>query len=297
MMPRRRWLVTGATGQLGGHVLRQLSQRVGTANILALTRVEYHQISGARVARVELADEHLLRTCVADFRPTNIVHAGAMTAVSDCYTHPAEAERVNTAATRVLAEAAAQCGARLVFTSTDMVFAGDAAPYHETDSPRPLSHYGRTKAAAERCLAGFEQALTVRLPLMYGFACTKRDTTFARQIAALRSGKPQRLFIDEYRTPLWLADAAAALIALAHSDLTGLIHVAGPERLSRFDMVERFARLLRIRDARLEPASRLSVESAEPRPEDLSLDGWRFAGSFPSLVPRAICAEALAEPT
>ena len=174
-----------------------------------------------------------------------------------------------------------------------MVFAGDNAPYRESDPPSPRNRYGWTKVAAERELARLEDTLTVRVPLMYGFACTHRETTFAKQIAALRGGQPLRLFTDEYRTPLWLHDAARALIALARSDLTGVIHVAGPERLSRFEMVARFARLLNIPDPNLEPVSRLSIDTPEPRPEDLSLDGSRFVGLFPDLSPRPIHAGAL----
>jgi len=296
-MMRLRWLVTGATGQLGGHVIRRLVREPAAGTILALSRRRFDGPSNVQAASADLADEQHLRSLVADFRPTNIVHTAAMTALNDCCARPADAERVNTHATRVLAEAAAECGAHLVFTSTDMVFAGDAAPYREADSPHPLSHYGRTKAAAEGILAGFDRALTVRLPLMYGFACTSRETTFARQIAALRAGQPLRLFTDEYRTPLWLADAAAALVALARSDLTGLIHVSGPERLSRIEMVQRFARVLNIRAPRLEAASRLSIDAAEPRPADLSLDGAQFAALFPNRAPRPICREALVEPS
>jgi len=294
-MSRERWLVTGASGQLGGHVVRQLAKEVAAADVLALARSEDVE-AGMRCARVDLADEARLRVCVADFRPTNVVHAGAMTAVSDCYARPAEAERVNTQATRVLAEAAAECSARLLFTSTDMVFGGGAAPYREADPPRPPNCYGRTKAAAEQLLADFERTLVVRLPLMYGFPCAKRETTFVKQIAALCSGQPLRLFTDEFRTPLWLPDAAAAVIALARSALTGIIHVAGPERLSRFEMVKRFARLLNIRDPNLQPVSRLSIVAPEPRPEDLSLDSSCFNAAFPGLRPYPLEAVNLAAP-
>lgn len=294
-MAGQRWLITGASGQLGGHIVRQLTQEVAGAKILALAGKGEVGTTGVRVSRVDLADLDALRRCVMDFRPTHIAHVGALTAVGECYARPKAATRINTEATRVLAQAAAHCGARLVFSSTDMVFSGEAAPYRESDSPSPLSHYGRTKVAAERELAGLNYTLTIRLPLMYGFACTQRETTFARQIAALRSGQPLRLFTDEYRTPLWLPDAAAALIALARSDVTGIIHVSGPERLSRFEMVARFAQLLNIRNPRLEPVSRLSIDAAEPRPQDLSLDGSRFVELFPQLAPVLIRAEALIE--
>lgn len=279
---------------MGGHLLRQLARETEPDDLLGLTRAPGDVASGVRAASVDLDDSDALRHAITESRPSHILHVGAMTAVGDCYAQPEAARRVNVAATRVLAEAAAEYGGRLVYTSTDMVFAGNRAPYRESDSPRPLSHYGRTKLAAEQELAKSERTLTVRLPLMYGFPCTRRETTFAKQIAALRSGQPLRLFTDEYRTPVWLADAARALIGLARSELTGIIHVTGPERMSRFELVERFARLLGIDDAKLEAVSRLSIEAAEPRPEDLSLDGSRLAELFPELVPGPIRAEVFA---
>ena len=293
-MAKQRWLVTGASGQLGGYLLRQLAREVDSSDLLGLTRPGKEVADDTRAARVDLDDSDALRATIAEFRPEFVLHVGAMTSVNDCYAQPEAARRVNVAATRVLAEAMAECGGRLVYTSTDMVFAGDRAPYRESDSPSPLSHYGRTKLDAEQELAEFGRTLTVRLPLMYGFPCTPRETTFVNQIAALRSGEPLRLFTDEYRTPVWLADAARALIGLARSELTGVIHVTGPERLSRFEMIERFVRLVGVADAKLETASRLTVNAPETRPAALSLDGARLARLYSAFVPGPIRAEVLA---
>jgi len=211
-----------------------------------------------------------------------------MTAVGACHADPLLAERINRDATRILAESAAACGARMVFTSTDMAFAGDNAPYRPDDAPDARSCYGRSKVAAERAIAAVPGVLIVRIPLLFGRPRTPRSTTFERQVAALRSGAPLRLFTDEYRTPLFLEDAARALVALAQSDLGGVVHVAGPERMSRYELIERVARRLGIDRPKLEPCSRLSIDAAEPRPEDLSLDGSGFVERYPELAPRTV---------
>ena len=292
-MPPLRWLITGASGQLGGHVLRQLSEEPRRHAILGLAG---RGVVGPSVPvrHIDLADADALRACVADFRPTHVMHLGAMTAVGACFAEPARAEAINTIATRVLAQSAAEIGARLLFSSTDMVFDGTAAPYSEADPPQPLSHYARTKVAAEQALTAFSNTLIVRIPLLYGLPSSRRETTFVQQIAALRHGQPLRLFTDEFRTPVWLADAARALVVLARSDLTGLIHVAGPERLSRYDMILVCAKLLGSAQPNLIRASRLDSAASEPRPADLSLNGGRFDRLFPDLKPGPLRAEALA---
>jgi len=295
MAERERWLVTGASGQLGGHLLRQLAADALSPPILALAgRGEV--AAGCSVRRVDLADLASLRAAVRDFRPSHVLHCGALTSVSRAHQEPELAEQINVRGTAALADAVATSGGRLVFTSTDMVFDGEAAPYHEADAPRPITHYGRTKYAAELEVLRRPGSLVVRIPLLYGCPSTRRATTFVQQMEALRARQPLSLFTDEFRTPLWLVDAARALLALARSDLTGVIHVAGPERLSRYELIARCAALLGVRDPVLVPASRVSAASPEPRPADLSLAAERFVAMFPQLAPGPLRPEALTPP-
>lgn len=277
-----RWMVTGASGLLGSHVVRQLVDGERGA-VFALAGQQDVGTPGVETARIDLANLDSLRTAATEFAPTHVIHLGAMTAVGACHQHPQAAEQINVAATRALAESAA--GARFLFSSTDMVFDGNTAPYDEAATPAPLSHYGRTKVRAEEALADLPNTLVVRIPLMYGLPLSQRATTFAQQIAALQNGQPLKLFVDEFRTPVWVADAARALIALAQTDATGLIHVAGPQRLSRHDLVAQAAELLGIAAPRLERISRLDIPAAEARPADLSLVGRRFGALLPDCVP------------
>ncbi|MBI5864829.1 MAG: SDR family oxidoreductase [Planctomycetes bacterium] len=286
------WFVTGASGQLGGHVLRALENDNARKRVVALVRDGGLAASRAAIAPGDLLNPSGLRSAVLAAEPTHVLHVGAMTAVGDCFARPDDARTANTEATRTIAAAAAECGARLVYCSTDMVFAGDHAPYCESDQTRPLSHYGRTKADGERAALECDGAVAARLPLLFGFPCTPRRTTFCAQVDALRAGQPLRLFTDEYRTPLWLEDAARALIALARSTDTGVVHVAGPQRLSRYEMIVETARALGVNAPNLTPISRLDIEAPEPRPADLSLDGSAFLKRHPGFSPRSI-ADAL----
>ncbi|MFN0138106.1 MAG: SDR family oxidoreductase [Phycisphaerae bacterium] len=287
----QRWLITGASGQLGGHVVRLLAGEAHPPTILSVSQRTPPAEFGAGVAHCDLADDGATRALVRDFRPTHLIHSGAMTAVGDCFASPERARLINTVAAHAIAQECAALHARMVFVSTDMVFGGDRAPYREGDPPAPLSVYGRTKADAETAIRDIAGVLVARVPLMYGFACTSRSATFAAQIAAIRARTPLKLFTDEFRTPAWVVDAARALIGLARSNRTGIIHLAGPERLSRIDMARRFAEQLGIADPAFEPTSRLNVPG-EPRPADLSLDASRLTQEFPHLICGPIRAEA-----
>jgi len=293
-MPNERWLVTGASGQLGSHVVARLAADPAVPAICALAGAHDVPFAQADVRRVDLADDGALRAALREFGPTHIVHLGALTAVGDCYRNPARAERVNVGATATIAAHAARHDVRLVFSSTDMVFDGADASYAETDPPRPVSIYGKTKLAAEKEILGDPRALVVRIPLMYGLPLNGRETTFVKQLRALRAGEPLRLFTDEYRTPAWLGDVANGLIELARRpDASGVIHLASAERVSRYELIARCADLLGIKDANLLRTSRLDIDAAEPRPADLSLDVSRLAKRYPELVPGPVRIEGL----
>ena len=290
MKSRKRWLITGATGQLGGHILRQLSLGSDDQEILAISRSPLNaDFPASRI--INLTEKDKLANCIAQYKPTHIIHTGAITAVNEAFTNPELAKEINVNATRIIAESRNPQDCRMVFTSTDMVFDGTSPPYREDSSPAPLSQYGNSKLMAEQSLNDMPNTLTIRLPLMYGFAATSRSTTFANQIQCLKEGKILNLFTDEFRTPIWLTDAAAALIALAQSDITGILHLGGPQRLSRFDVLTECARILGVQSTAFVEVSRLSIESSEPRPEDLSLDSSRFLELMPEFAPGPIRRE------
>jgi dTDP-4-dehydrorhamnose reductase len=283
-----RWLVTGASGALGGYVVRQLLQEAAPANVFALAGRSRVEAAGANVAAIDFCDRAALTAHVRAVRPDVILHLGGVTSLAAAADAVAHARRVNVDATRALADAAAEVGARLLFTSTDMAFDGKSPPYREDDPLRPTNAYGQSKVDAERAVLVRPGTLVVRLPLMYGFALTGRETTFAQQIAALRDGRPVRLFTDEFRAPLWLGDAAAALIALGRTPATGVMHVSGPERLSRYALIEQCAAVLGVSTRNLVPIRRADVPGGADRPADLVLDDSRFRRTLPDVRPRPV---------
>jgi dTDP-4-dehydrorhamnose reductase len=254
-------------------------------------------VAGARPFRVDVGHAAAVATAFADARPDAVIHAAAIARVDECRRDPSRARRVNVDSSRRLAELAADRGARFVFVSTDLVFDGLRGNYREDDAPNPLTFYGGTKADAEAAVLGFRGTTVARLSLLFGPCLTGRTSFFDRMVDALRHGRPVPLFADEWRTPLALSTAAEALIALARSDVTGLLHVGGPKRLSRLDMGRQLADVLGVSPQSIVVTGRDAVPAEEPRPADTSLDSSRWRGLFPDLTwptYRAALAEMLA---
>ena len=271
-------LVTGASGLLGGYLLRHLSGM--DHRVTAWSGSTSGTAFGFQITPMSLTDGDALRRSLLTTRPDVVVHAAAMASVAKCFKAPELAWRVNAEATRELVTLVSELSARLLLVSTDLVFDGSHGNYRELDEAQPLSIYGRTKLAAEEAALGYDRAAVVRVSLLFGPAHGQRRSFFDEQVAAIREARPCQLFSDEWRTPVALSTAASALIRIAESDFTGRLHLGGPERMSRLEMGQRLAGALGCDAASLISVTRDSAAADEPRPRDNSLDSSRWRSLF-----------------
>ena len=72
---------------------------------------------------------------------------------------PEHAKKINIDAAQRLAQISSHLGARFIHISSDMVFGGKDEPYRSTDTPNPISEYGRQKLEAEK--KGYLQWMTI----------------------------------------------------------------------------------------------------------------------------------------
>ncbi len=268
-MPHPRILITGASGLLGGHLCLAAEQE---CEVYGAYHSNKTLVAGTKAIPIDLGSESDLAMKLAELRPQMIIHA-AVLQVDACEREPQLAERVNVAASRSLAQWCEHLRARLVYISSDLVFEGAKGNYAETDSAQPLMLYGKNKLAAEQTvLAACPRACVVRLPLLYGFPAAGGSNFFLNTLARLQRGERVPVFFDQYRTPGWVNNMAAAVWELARSDFHGLVHVAGATRCSRFEMAQIMCRLAGFEETLLQPLSRLEVSMPAPRPQDVSLD-------------------------
>jgi dTDP-4-dehydrorhamnose reductase len=276
-----RLLITGASGQLGAYLLRELRGADGLVSAWSGTHAG--TLFGVRLDPMNLAQPDQVADAFRQARPTTVIHAAAISTIAGCYRNQPLAQQINEGGSALLADLATRTGARLLLVSTDLVFDGNQGWYAEDDVPRPLSAYGRTKAAAEKAVLAAPGSAVARMSLLFGPTINGRPVFFDEQVGALRQGKPVTCFRDEWRTPLSLAAAARALLKLARSDFQGTIHLGGPERLTRLEMARKLAGLLGLDAGVLVAATRDQFSSPEPRPRDTSLNSSRWLTLFPEM--------------
>ncbi len=276
-----RIVLTGASGQLGAYLIDRLV--AAGHDVSAWSGTEVGHRDGLALVPVDLTDAGATDRALAEADPEVIVHAAAISRADVVFRDPDRGRAVNVGATARLAEWSARLGRRLVSISTDMVFDGSRPWNCEDDPAEPILAYGRTKRDAEPAVLATTRGLVARISLLFGPSRSGRASPFDRTLAVLREGRPQTLFRDEFRTPLDLATAAEALVRLAESDVSGLIHVAGHERVSRFDLVRRAASAAGLDPSLVRANCQSDVVLAEPRPADISLDTSKLAALFPDL--------------
>jgi dTDP-4-dehydrorhamnose reductase len=218
-------LVTGGTGYLGSELLRRASGRP-----LAATRLESEPppMPGVEWIRLDVRDAAAVRAALERLRPATVIHTA--------YRQEGEDARATiVGGAEAVARAAAGVGARLVHLSTDVLFDGaKGGEYTEEDEPSPITDYGRAKAEAERIvLSAHPGALAVRTSLIYGGAEPSRHERLACEAARGQGGVV--FFEDELRSPVLVGDLAAALLELAGLDVRGVLNVAGPDAVSRYE--------------------------------------------------------------
>jgi dTDP-4-dehydrorhamnose reductase len=281
------WLVTGAGGALGSVLMRVLcEQRRSAQGVVSLTGASPYV---GKVMRADLTDPRSYEDRLFALAPRVIVHLAGVSTVAGAYDEPERARAINIDATARLLALSEALGARFIYASTDLVFDGESAPYDEHAAPEPGTLYGRTKLEAECYVLAYRRGLVLRFPLLYGLPDVQRTPTFFETLTtSLRNGQPVRLFEDEVRTPLWLDDAARACALLGASELTGVVHLGGPARLSRFEMGQRVAAALNVDPGLLVPSRRAELQAPEPRARDVSLVNGRYRAHFGQAVGRSM---------
>ncbi len=189
-----------------------------------------------------------------------------------CERQPEFTRQRNVTGTLRLTEQLLEQGTKVVFLSTDAVFDGESGGYSEEDPVHPINEYGRQKAEVERELlkmAG-RQCLIIRISRVIGVK--KGDGTLLDEIAdSLTKGRPVMAARDQRFSSLFMDDLPPVLMALQAKNADGIIHVVGPEALSRLEIALTLAKGLEADPKLIRDISLDDIKDGVPRQKNLAL--------------------------
>ena len=228
--PGERYVVIGATGQLGSDLVRTFD-RPG-------------ELTPLSTRDVDILDPAATRSTLEALRPTCVLNTAAYNLVDRAEEDGRSAFALNAEAVGSLADVCQSIGARLVHFSTDYVFDGaKRTPYLETDPPRPLSVYGESKLAGERlALERCERAVVFRVCGLFGLAgfMGKGKGNFVETMLRFgREGRPLRVVSDQVLCPSYTLDLARKVWAVLPKATHPVYHLTNAGQTSWSDFARR----------------------------------------------------------
>lgn len=279
--------VTGASGFLGGNLARFFAP---ACKLVAAGNRNIPSIPGCRCVRCDITSERGVKEFIRSHTPTWVVHCAALTSPDDCAKSPDAARLINTEGTRNIVNYANDAGIPVISISTDLVFDGTKGTrYTENDQPNPLSLYGETKLLAEDfAVSGLPSNAVMRIALSYGRCIPgARGGYLDRLLDAFGRRETQKLYTDQFRTPLFAGDFCTAIYKLITATSAApvqrsstLYHIGGKERISRFEFAMRVAQLYTIDRNLLEPSTMDAAGVTVKRGADCSLAHDRAHDEF-----------------
>ncbi len=200
-------LVTGAKGQLGYDVVKELVSR-GFTHVIGTDKDE-----------LDLTDEKSVKTFVLKLCPKVIFHNAAWTAVDKAEQFPDLVYRINALVPKYLTEAAKEIDATILSISTDYVYSGKGKlPFKEDDLLNPASVYGRTKAEGENFVRSYKKHFIVRTSWVFGI----NGNNFVKTMIRLgQTHQTIQVVSDQIGSPTYTRDLSKLLVDMAQTDKYG----------------------------------------------------------------------------
>ncbi len=232
-------LITGGSGLLGQYLNLELSKN---NDILTLYNKNIVNCTDFKSVHTDITDSQQLEKIFGDFLPNIVIHTASISNPKDAgKLNPKIVYDVNVNATKKIAELCEKYKAKLIYTSTDLVYAGYRGSMLKEDSKLiPISIYAETKLMGEvKIQETFDNYLILRMALMFGFGLNHSKNHFSQMYEDLKNNKKVKLFYDQFRTPVSLLEAARIINSLCKIEIKGeIINTGGKERLSRVELGE-----------------------------------------------------------
>ena len=203
-------MVTGANGQLGFDVLKELKNR----------KID---CMGVDINDFDITSKEAVFAAVKAYMPDAIIHCAAYTAVDKAEDEPELCEKINAGGTRNIAEACKEFDVKMMLISTDYVFDGEGeTPYETGDTPNPKNVYGKTKLMAENAVKSMlTDYFIVRISWVFGV----NGNNFVKTMLKLAETREEINVVDDQTgSPTYTKDLAKLLCDMIVTDKFGVYH-------------------------------------------------------------------------
>ena len=201
-------LVTGANGQLGQDVIRELKE-------------QHIECLGTTRDMLDLTDEHSVHRLIIEYSPDIVVHCAAYTAVDKAEDEIELCRKVNVDGTKYVVDACKVIDAKLMYISTDYVFSGKGTSFYQiNDEKGPINVYGQSKLDGEKIVKQYlDKYFIVRISWVFGI----HGNNFVKTMLRLgESHSILRVVDDQIGSPTYTEDLSRLLVSMIQTDKYGI---------------------------------------------------------------------------
>lgn len=199
-------LLTGGGGTLGKEIIKRIPNCTVTSR-----------------NQLDIRNRENVFNFINTHKINSVIHSAALTSIRECENNKNSAWETNVIGTQNLVDALSKnhLDGYFVYISTACVFKGDEEIYSEKSIPNPANFYALTKLIGETIVKSLPNHLIIR-------------TNFVSR----KKWPYEKAFTDRYGTYLFADDVAKGIKEIFESKQTGIIHLAGDEIFSMYDVAK-----------------------------------------------------------
>ncbi|NCQ55991.1 MAG: SDR family oxidoreductase [Alphaproteobacteria bacterium] len=277
-MSSKKILITGSSGLLGFNLSYKLHQKKHET-IIGQYFLSPNRPQFIETTMLDLTDLEATKKAIQRYRPDVIINCAAMTNVDRCEEDPKTCFSANSNTCENLVTALQGKSCKLIHISTDQLWDGTKSFLTEMAPPDPINIYGQAKLEGENHIKKHKNHLILRtnffggdLPWRSSFTGWLKDN-FENNVSF-------DAFNDIYFTPIALPILLNIIIdAIAH-DLSGMFHLGGKERLSKYEFALQYAHLMNYNANLITKNSSDIYKTRAKRPKDMSLDSTKIEAAL-----------------
>ena len=266
-MEIKKILVTGSAGLIGTQIVKDLLDN----NIQVYSCYNKTKPELGIITHLDLTKKDDIVNTMNRIKPDVVIHLGAMTDVELCETETELAKKINTDATEILALESEKYNTFFVYMSTDYVFDGKVGMKKENDKTNPINFYGKSKLDGERV---FKKITTpnviVRTSTPFGIHSKKISfPIWVKKNLELK--KEISVVVNQYTSPSYVPNISKMIIEIMERKITGIIHLAGATKISRYDFAVQISKIINVNKQFLKLTKMDQMDWKAQRPADSSL--------------------------
>lgn len=202
-------LVTGARGQLGHDIVKELTNH----------NIKYIATDSDDL---DITDEKMVKDFFENHSISHVIHSAAYTQVDKAEVEKELNHKINVYGTSNIVNECMKYDIPMVYFSTDYIFGGEGSePYHVDDKANPLGEYAKSKYEGELLVKKLNKYYIVRISWVFGI----NGNNFIKTMLKLAETKNElNIVSDQIGSPTYTVDLSKLIIDMIQTDKYGVYH-------------------------------------------------------------------------